>query len=303
MVNGRIFWSLTARSFSLHFSKNGLMQVVEALWDKHGNATASNDGDVALALQCACNSSNPGAAVASLLSVMCSSGTASHPLVPAMLAAREPETGLPAIFLACQRGSACAVEQMCHAGATVQHADVAGRNLYHYLATYVPKLHPHTVLVVAAASCGMPSQQQPGMKCVAVRAPHGSELFVPKGRWPCFCGKHNSSVFCFSDCRSPEHLRLQLNARDRQGDTPLHTSIQQSRPCAVATFLLLGTARARSMLCSALTSHALTRKFLTLPRSVPENSDSPKQSGDERAARAGAAVESADLAAEATAVL
>jgi ankyrin repeat protein len=181
MVNGHIFWSLTARSFSLHFSKNGLMQVVEALWDKHGNATASNDGDVALALQCACNSSNPGAAVASLLSVMCSSGTASHPLVPAMLAAREPETGLPAIFVACQRGSASAVEQLCHAGASVEFADATGRNLYHYLAVCVAKLHPHTILVVGAASCGRLSHVAPGTKCIAVRAPHGSELLVPKG--------------------------------------------------------------------------------------------------------------------------
>jgi hypothetical protein len=135
--------------------------------------------------------------VTSLLSAMNNDGATVNPLTRPMLASCDPDTGLPAIFVACQRGSACAVEQMCHAGATVQHTDVAGRNLYHYLATYVPKLHPHTVLVVAAASCGLPSQQQPGTKCVAVRAPRGSELFVPKGRWRCFRGKHNSSVLCF----------------------------------------------------------------------------------------------------------
>jgi hypothetical protein len=166
-------------------SKNGLTQVIEALWDKHGNAAAcANDGDAGLALQCACNSSNPGAAVASLFSAMCSSEAASHPLVPAMLAAREPETGLPAIFVACQRGSASAVEQLCHAGASVDFADATGRNLYHYLAACVAKLHPHTILVVGAASCGRPTHVTPGTKCLVVRAPHGNEVLVPKGSRP-----------------------------------------------------------------------------------------------------------------------
>ena len=61
--------------------------------------------------------------MASLLSAMNNDGATVNPLMRPMLASCDPDTGLPAIFLACQRGSACAVEQMCHAGATVQHAD------------------------------------------------------------------------------------------------------------------------------------------------------------------------------------
>jgi hypothetical protein len=98
-----------------------------------------------------------------------------------MLDARDADTGLSAVFVACQRGSAAAVEQLCYAGANTQMADAAGRNVYHYLAAHMSKLHPHTVLVVAAASCGLPSRHQHGTKCIIARGPHGSEFFVPKG--------------------------------------------------------------------------------------------------------------------------
>jgi ankyrin repeat protein len=165
-------------------SKNGLSQVVEALLEKYGEVAVANDGDAALALQCSCNSSNPGIAVASLLSAL-SGGGATNPLMhqmKSMLDDREPSTGLPAIFVACQRGSASAVEQLCHAGASVEYADATGRTLYHYLATYIPKLNPYTVLVVAAAACGLPARHIPGTKCLAVQAPHGHEMFVPKGQ-------------------------------------------------------------------------------------------------------------------------
>jgi hypothetical protein len=169
---------------TLYSSKNGLTEVVEALWSKFGNAAAPNDADAVLALLCSCNSSNPSAAVASLLSAMCGNAAAPEATPPVSLAvldAREQDSGLPAIFVACQRGSACAVEQLCHAGASVTHTDVTGRTLLHYLAAYVAKLHPHTVLVVAAASCGLPTRYKPGTKYIAVRAPHGNELLVPKG--------------------------------------------------------------------------------------------------------------------------
>jgi len=165
----------------LHRSKNGLAQVIESLLHKHGNAAAPNDGDAALALLCACNSDNSGVAVASLLSVMCGKGAASNPSLQPMLDALDPDSGLPAVFVACLRGCASSVEQICQAGANVQHADATGRNLYHHLATSIPKLHPHTILVVAAASCGRPTRYQPGSKYVVVRAPHGTEMFVPKG--------------------------------------------------------------------------------------------------------------------------
>jgi hypothetical protein len=165
-------------------SKNGLSQVVEALLQKYGEVAVANDGDAALALQCSCNSSNPGVAVASLLSALSSAGATTNPLMhhmKSMLDDREPATGLPAIFVACQRGSASAVEQLCHAGASVEYADATGRTLYHYLGTYIPKLNPYTVLVVAAAACGLPARHTPGTKCLAVKAPHGHEMFVPKG--------------------------------------------------------------------------------------------------------------------------
>jgi hypothetical protein len=162
-------------------SKNALTQVIEALWEKHSNNAAPNEGDASLALQCACNSRNPGAAVASLVLAVSANDSAANPSLDAMINTCDPDTGLPAIFTACQRGSASAVEQLCYAGANVQHADDYGRNLYHYLGRYMPRCHPHTVLVVAAASCGLPSRYQPGTKHVVVRAARGHELFVPKG--------------------------------------------------------------------------------------------------------------------------
>jgi hypothetical protein len=134
--------------------------------------------------------------VASLLSALSCDGSAAHTLLHRMLASCDPDTGLPSIFLACQRGSACAVEQMCYAGANVQHVDVTGRNLYHYLAACIPKLHPHTVLVVAAASCGLPSHRHPGTKCIVVRAPHGNEMFIPKGACLRFRGKLKDFEVC-----------------------------------------------------------------------------------------------------------
>jgi hypothetical protein len=112
-----------------------------------------------------------------------------------MLAWCDPDTGLPAIFMACQRGSASAVEQLCYAGANVQHVDASGRSLYHHLAACIAKLYPHTVLVVAAASCGLPFQQPQGTKCVVARAPHGKELFIPKGMCLIFRGEHEAHCF------------------------------------------------------------------------------------------------------------
>ena len=165
-------------------SKNSLAEVIESLWRKHGSAAAPNDGDAALALQCACSSSKPGVAVTALLSVMCGycgEGAANQPSLQPMLDALDPDTSLPAVFAACLRGCASSVEQICQAGANVQHVDATGRNLYHYLATYIAKLHPHTILVAAAASCGRPTRYQPGTKYVVVRAPHGNEMFIPKG--------------------------------------------------------------------------------------------------------------------------
>ena len=119
--------------------------------------------------------------MASLVLAAGGNGAAATPALHSMINSIDPDTRLPAIFTACLRGSASAVEQLCYAGANVQHTDDCGRNLFHYLAQYMPKCHPHTVLVVAAASCGMPSRYQPGTKCVVVRAAHGHELFVPKG--------------------------------------------------------------------------------------------------------------------------
>lgn len=232
--------------------------------------------------------------MASLVLAVGGNGAAANPSLHPMINSVDPDSGLPVIFTACLRGSASAVEQLCYAGANVQHADDCGRNLFHYLAQCMPKCHPHTVLVVAAASCGLPSRYQPGTKCVVVRAAHGHELFIPKGLILRACCK-KISFFWISYCCIPEHLRRQIYACDHQGDTPLHTAVQQLRPCGVASFLLLG------MCSSTFACNCDSLKYVL--HSVSKNSHRPKQTWNECAARTGAAIESTYFAVEPKAIL
>ncbi len=165
----------------LRCSKNALTLVIESMWRKHGIAALPNDGDEALAIQSACNSSKPGAAVTTLLTMLFGEENRDRPSMKTSLDTIDEETRLPAVFTACLRGSSLAVEQFCQVGASVRFRDSTGRNIYHYLATHVRKLHPHTILVVAAASCDHPMRYKTGTKCIVVRARDGNEMFVPKG--------------------------------------------------------------------------------------------------------------------------
>ncbi len=221
----------SSSSHSAASSKNALTQVIEALWQKHGSNAAPNDGDASLAMQCACSSRNPGAAVASLVLAVGGNSAAANPSLRPMIDSVDPDNGLPAIFTACLRGSASAVEQLCYAGANVQHTDDSGRNLFHYLAQYMPKCHPHTVLVVAAASCGLPSRHQPGTKCVVVRAAHGHELFIPKGlNLRACCKKIRFFGFLIAAiCRTSSSADLRLRSSRRHAFAHCRSTVEAVR--------------------------------------------------------------------------